>query len=132
MHRSIAILLYACTFSVLVVRPAAAANTGDRLHKVGDFLVRLPIRIPAAAVATVVGTPIAVVRKVKEEIRDTVKGGIDHPIVLLPALASLPFATLGGFWDGMAAGPYDACAYSNKPFSKESFSLGKEMYDSYN
>lgn len=145
MHKSIVTLLCASTLSVLALLPAAATdpdgshgtipvdfNLKDSIHETGDFLLWLPVRAPAAAVATVVGTPIAIFRKECEEIAQTVKGGINHPMVLLPALTlGVPSAAIGAFFDGLCAGPYDACANGKHPFSKEAFSLGEEMYDSY-
>ena len=83
-------------------------------------------RVPSFVVATICGTPIAIVRRVVDNTVDAVKCARERPLLFVPAMAiGVPACAMGGLWDGLVTGPVDAWEYSaDQPFSKQAFSLG--------
>ncbi|MBI4532605.1 MAG: hypothetical protein HY711_01555 [Candidatus Melainabacteria bacterium] len=95
-----------------------------------DSGVQLPHRLAAFVAGVVIGTPIAIVRKSYQQTitatRDIV-GESTNPLFVLPAGAlSLPYAVLGGTFEGAYTGLLNAWVNSaDDPFGKDSFSLGE-------
>jgi hypothetical protein len=91
----------------------------------------VPKRTLGFFAGAVVGTPVCVVRKFKdEEINGTrgIAGDTSNPLLLIPAGAFwLPLALL---YTGMEAPAYAIknSWMADKPFSKEQFSLGSEQF----
>ena len=107
--------------------PPAKTSASAAPHK--EFWTHLPKRLVFCVVGTAVGTPIAVVRCTKREIKRRTKeaydlGGVPKPLGYLSAgLFGIP----SGLFCGPIIGAGDAVADSltNDPFSKGSFSLEK-------
>lgn len=92
--------------------------------------VNVPLRLASFAAGAVAGTPIAVVRKCKEEmINATVISAEDskNPLRLtLAGIMGVPFGLWSGIFDGAYSGLKTSLIYSGeKPFSKDTFSLGE-------
>lgn len=90
----------------------------------------IPVRLVAFATGAVIGTPIAVVRKVAEN-ATTMSGeatGHTDNILLrgVAGIVCMPFAVFKGGLEGGVMGTENSWKNSSeKPFSAESFSLGE-------
>ena len=126
MSRNLASLLLASTIAFTTFLPAHADDSAKGV-------AMIPVRLVAFAVGAVVGTPIAVVRKVCENtttMSGDLSGKSDNPAVRgASALVTLPFALFKGGLEGAYYGTANSWTNSSeKPFSADSFSLG-EMKD---
>lgn len=87
-------------------------------------------RLASFTTGVIVGTPIAIFRKSVECTASDTKelvGESKNPIFLVPAgMLSLPWGVFSGSVEGLYAGIADSWVYADdKPFSKDSFSLGE-------
>lgn len=96
-----------------------------------SFVENLPGRLASFAVATAVGTPIALTRCTHRELIKQTKeaytlGGMPKPMGwVTAALFGVPSGVLCGVWYGLSDGVADSWVGSEQPFSKDSFSLDK-------
>jgi hypothetical protein len=99
----------------------------------GSKIARLPLAAASFVVGSVVGTPIAMARHSADEIDHAAKGmtqGMHHPwFIPFFSIVGPTALALGGL-GGALEGPWYAIENSganciDKPFSKESFSLGE-------
>jgi hypothetical protein len=126
MFRNLAPMLAVC-IALAGFLPAKADDSSAK------GVAMIPVRLVAFATGAVIGTPIAVVRKVAENtvtMSGQATGKTDN--VLLRGVAGvvvLPFALFKGGIEGGYLGTANSWENSSeKPFSAESFSLG-EMKD---
>lgn len=110
--------------SCLTALPARADDGG--LHGI----MMIPVRLVAFGAGAVVGTPIAIVRKIAENDKDmanSAAGDDANPLLKGGAmLVTLPFAVFKGGLEGAYWGVSNSWTNSSeKPFSGESFSLGE-------
>ncbi|MBX9690482.1 MAG: hypothetical protein K2X27_27450 [Candidatus Obscuribacterales bacterium] len=121
MSRNLAPLLAVC----ITLAGLLPAKADDSLKGVA----MIPVRLLAFATGAVVGTPIAVVRKTASnttEMSGELSGKSDNPLLRGgSALVILPFAVFKGGLEGLYMGTANSWKNSSeKPFSKDSFSLG--------
>jgi hypothetical protein len=111
---------------------AAAPAKAAKPAKQGSFTGRFVKSIVPFTTGVVIGTPIAVVR---HSYQDTVEGNRDllgqsknfftYLFFPLATTVSLPFGCFSGALEGAFYGPWNSAKYADeKPYSKESFSLG--------
>jgi hypothetical protein len=111
--------------SILIgaLQPAYADEGGMK----GVFMV--PVKIIAFGTGAVLGTPVAVVRKVSSNTKSAVEsaGKTENPVFKgLAYLVALPVGLLKGGIEGAYWGTANAYKHSgDNPFSKDSFSLGE-------
>ena len=94
-----------------------------------------PVRALALSSGLVVGTPIAVVRRVSVRcieytgnMADKIGGKNNLPPVLFASVLGVPFGLASGSAEGVFYGGKNAISNCvEHPFSKESFSLGNEI-----
>ena len=108
--------------------PPSSPSSGN--GGVKELLSGLPKRLPAFLAGAIVGTPIAIVRLSKRETIAATKelsGETSNPLIVLPcASLGLPAGIISGCFQGVLYGPINGWKYSDdKPYSKESFSLGE-------
>jgi hypothetical protein len=92
-----------------------------------------PVKALAVGAGLVVGTPVAVVRQTAErsmgitgDFADKIGGKDSLPPVLFASVLGVPFGLLVGSAEGVYFGGKNAIQHGvEKPFSKESFSLGE-------
>jgi len=109
--------------------PASADESKEMLKNVGMF----PVRTLALGAGLLVGTPIAISRRTADRCSEYTGnfadkiGGKDHlPPVLFASVLGVPFGVIAGTSEGVYLGGKNAIANCvEKPFSKESFSLGE-------
>ena len=108
-------------------------QTRSDLNHIGAFIRQAPLRAPGFSAGVLVGTPIAILRQCSGNVLNATRGQWEsnkNPILLVPALClGVPGGVLSGFLDGVWVGPANAWVNADKPFSKESFSLGEMIYD---
>ncbi|HNB24505.1 MAG TPA: hypothetical protein PKZ32_18945 [Candidatus Melainabacteria bacterium] len=120
--------LVAATLSVLALSAAtvAPAFAGDDNPVVKALM--LPVKVVAFGTTAVVGTPVAVVRmsaKNSCESTKSIAGDKGNPLVTgMAALAGVPFGIFTGTLEGSYYGMKNAAMNTDKPFSKDAFSLG--------
>ncbi|HEY9867571.1 MAG TPA: hypothetical protein V6D08_00065 [Candidatus Obscuribacterales bacterium] len=110
----------------LLCASAARADGGEAARKAA----MVPVRLAAFATGVVFGTPIAIVRKIAENTADATKsaaGGSDNKLKLAAgSLVGLPVGIFTGSLEGAWLGWSNSWEHSSeKPFGKESFSLGE-------
>ena len=125
MSRNLAPILAAC-IALTGFLPARADNSVNGV-------MMIPVRLVAFATGAVIGTPVAVVRKVAENTTTMSKqasGKSDNFFIRgTAAIVVLPFAVFKGGLEGGYLGTANSWKNSSeKPFSAESLSLG-EMKD---
>lgn len=102
-----------------------------QFEKIGNFGKSLPKRLPPTLICAVGGTPVAFVKHTimatKEGVKDIV-GESKFPLFVAPAVCvSFPYGLCAGVLSGPVVGLANGWKYSDdKPFSKESFSLGSD------
>ena len=118
-----------------------AANSGKQqtssnsnpVERVGKAIIKLPIAATSFVVASVVGTPIAMVRQTASEVSSVSKQSyegmhspFEAPLVLVLGGPAIVTSALGGFFcTGPVSGVQNSLSNSmKKPFSKDAFSLG--------
>ena len=111
---------------------APSSSKSSVFNRIGKIVARAPKAAASFVVGSVVGAPISAVRHSTQEVKlaakETVQG-LKDPITAPFFLVVGPEALLLGSLSGAVVGPYDAIETSavnsfDKPFSKESFSLG--------
>jgi hypothetical protein len=108
------------------------SNKQTVFDRMGKFVSKVPKAAASFVVGSVGGIPISVVRHSASEMKLAAKEmghGIKDPLTAPFYLILGPEAFVLGSMSGVVVGPYDAIETSavncwNKPFSKESFSLG--------
>lgn len=123
MSRNLASLLLATTIAFTSFLPAKADDSSKGV-------AMIPVRLVAFATGAVVGTPIAVVRKVCENtttMSGDLSGKSDNALLRgTCAVVTLPFAVFKGGLEGAYYGTANSWTNSSeKPFSADSFSLGE-------
>lgn len=119
-----------CSLAVMAgfTAPAKAADSDSICDKFG-CVAMAPFKAAALLPGIVIGTPIAVTRKVAEESMDATKKvahDSSNPAFLLAAgIVGLPIGMFVGGVEGLYYGPANAFTNHDKPFSKEAFSLGE-------
>jgi hypothetical protein len=121
----------------LASAPASLASPSS--HDIGETAAKLPKATASFIVGSIVGTPISMARHAADQVRkgaNDIKDGLHNPysapIVLILGVPALTAGALGGL---VVQGPYSAIYNSwtnamDKPFSKESFTLG-DLGDDY-
>jgi hypothetical protein len=105
---------------------------GKSIEKKGwPRVAAIPKMAAGILVGTLVGTPIAAIRKSKSEDLEAMHylaGDTEQKVVLVPAAAFwLPFAIITGVIESPVYGLMDSVKNYDKPFSKEQFSLGEKL-----
>lgn len=109
------------------VLPACADDNKEMMHNAAMF----PVRALGMGTALVVGTPIAVTRRVSNRVigitsdfADKIGGKDNFPPVAGAAILGVPFGIIVGTGEGLYYGGKNAISHSvEKPFSSASFSL---------
>lgn len=117
----IASLILIIVFSALVLKPAFSDSD------IKKEVCKLPLTATSVAASTVVGTPIAIVRKTGSQYVGCVKEfkKDSNTYKFWGALYSVPVAIVAGPIKGTICGAKNAVRYSiDKPFSRDAFSLG--------
>lgn len=122
-----ALTLLAVSFASLA--PARADEPKEMLKNTAMF----PVKALAVSAGLVFGTPVAVVRQTTERSKgitsafaDEIGGKDSLPPVLFASLLGVPFGVLVGTGEGVYFGGKNAIEHGvEKPFSKDSFSLGE-------
>jgi hypothetical protein len=121
MNKIFIVSLSFIVFSALTIK-LAFANTD-----VPKTVCKVSASVSSIAAGTVVGTPIAIVRKTGSEYIGCVKEfkKDSNTYKFWGAAYSAPVAVVSGLIKGTVYGAKNAVHYSfNKPFGKEAFSLG--------
>ena len=122
--RKFATSLLSALMLTMTIQPAFSADAGE----IGKQALKLPLTMASFAVGTVVGTPIAVVRKVAGDTMDThqqIAGDKGAAMCAVGCLFCLPVGLFTGSLEGLWLGPKNALYHSGEtPFGKECFSLG--------
>lgn len=126
MSRNLAPLLAFC-LALSGLLPACADDSAKGV-------AMIPVRLVAFATGAVIGTPIAILRKTAENtsgMSGQLAGDDGNPALRgAAALVVLPFAVFKGGLEGAYYGTANSWANSSeKPFSKDSFSLGEMTGD---
>jgi hypothetical protein len=111
------------------VKPAKTAKTAKTASSKSGGTAAGPARFASFVVGSVVGTPVAMVRKTKQEIITATKdlvGDTNNKFLLgAGGILGVPAGIVSGFFEGPVYGVVDAWKGSaDEPFSAESFSLG--------
>lgn len=112
--------------------PASAENDFGGMAK---STAMFPVRTVALGAGLVVGTPVAVVRRVSNRcieytsnFADKIGGKDNLPPVLFASMMGVPFGIISGSAEGVYFGGKNAISNCvEHPFSKDSFSLGNEL-----
>ena len=131
MKKSTFSALAAVAFTIGSVLPACADEPMSMLKNTAMF----PVRALGVGSGIVVGTPVAVTRRVSnrcigytQTFADKIGGKDSLPPVLFASVLGVPFGVLAGSAEGVYFGGKNGIVHgSEKPFSKESFSLGEEL-----
>ncbi|HEY9787836.1 MAG TPA: hypothetical protein V6D17_20785 [Candidatus Obscuribacterales bacterium] len=122
MRKVLAATLCSLALTTAGVAPAFAEGDG-----VASVVVGYPLRAASIATTTVLGTPIALFRSMKHDTCEMTKAmaGDDQNAVLIgfSALAGVPLGMVTGTYKGLTRGVGNAIVHSDKPFSKDQFSL---------
>ncbi|MCA9803907.1 MAG: hypothetical protein KC777_18180 [Cyanobacteria bacterium HKST-UBA02] len=120
------VLLSIASVAVLAAAAPAPAHADS-----GDFLssaVKFPVALLSFTAGTVIGTPIAVLRKTASNTKETaeqVSGDGGAVKTAAGYLVGLPVGIFKGTIEGLWLGPKNAAMNaSESPFSKDGFSLG--------
>jgi len=117
------------------------SSSGGYFERLGKNTVKLPVATVSFVVGTVVGTPVSIARHSVNEVHNAGKGiydGLHNPFSApLVLVLGGPAILAGAFGGAVCLGPWTAMENSwanamDKPFSKDSFSLGaldKEVQD---
>lgn len=125
MKKSMVSLVSALAIMATVHGPARA-DAGEAM----EMVVKVPVALTAFTLGTIIGTPIAVLRKTFSNTVETtnqVAGEDGNPIAKAGgALIGLPVGIFTGSLEGLYLGPKNAVVGSggDQPFSSETFSLG--------
>jgi hypothetical protein len=111
-----------------------AADKSDGLQTAVDGALMVT-RVGGIAAGTIVGTPVACVRETWKfytqwtpELADKLGGKDCGPSCAIVSVASLPAAMIWGTVNGAYVGTKNGVTHGfNEPFTRESFSLGKEL-----
>lgn len=123
------------TLVTLAIGSSLPALADDDYKGMAKNTAMFPVRTLALGSGVVVGTPIAVTRRVSnrcigytQTFADQI-GGKEHlPPVLFASVLGVPFGLLAGSAEGVYFGGKNAISNCvEHPFSKESFSLGDEL-----
>lgn len=105
--------------------PASAAEEGGVL----SVIVGMPLKAASVATTLVVGTPIAVARKIGNNTCDMTKavaGDDSNPLMTgAVGLFVAPVGVIAGTAEGGFYGVKNSMVHVDKPFSKDQFSLGE-------
>ncbi|HEY9786471.1 MAG TPA: hypothetical protein V6D17_13775 [Candidatus Obscuribacterales bacterium] len=125
MNKILAAALCSLAVTTSVYLPASAKDIGETAKAV--FMV--PVKLVSFSAGALVGTPIAVVRMTsKNTVQATkdISGKDANPIkVGFASLLGLPIGVVTGTVEGGYYGMENAAIHTDKPFSKEQFSLGE-------
>lgn len=123
MKKFVAASLSVFALSTASVVPAFA---GDDSPVMKAFM--LPVKVVAFGTTAVVGTPVAVVRMTAKnscESTKSIAGDKGNPLMTgMAALAGVPFGIFTGTLEGGYYGMKNAAMNTDKPFSKDAFSMG--------
>ena len=111
---------------------APSSSKPSVFNRIGKIVAKAPRAAASFVAGSVVGMPISAVRHSADEVKLAAKEtvhGLKDPLTAPFFLIVGPEALLLGSLSGAVVGPYDAIETSavnsfDKPFSKESFSLG--------
>lgn len=111
------------TPATTAAKPAAKTSGG------GGGIFSLPAHVASFAVGTLVGIPVSMFRKSKQETINATKdlvGDNDNKFLIGAAsVLGVPAGILSGTMQGVGYGMYNAWAgTADEPFSEEAFSLG--------
>lgn len=114
---------------ILAVCIALAGFLPAKADDSAKGVMMIPVRLVAFATGAVIGTPIAIVRKVAENTTNMsgqASGKSDNPLLRgVAAVFIFPFAVFKGGLEGGYLGTANSWKNSSdKPFSADSFSLG--------
>ncbi len=131
MKKSTLSALAAAAVTIGSVLPACADEPKDMLKNTAMF----PVKALAISTGMVVGTPVAVTRRVSnrcieytQTFADKIGGKDSLPPVLFASVLGVPFGVIAGSAEGIYFGGKNSIVHgSDKPFSKESFSLGESL-----
>jgi len=123
--------LAAAAFTIGSVLPASADEPMGMLKNTAMF----PVRALGVGAGMVVGTPVAVTRRVSNRcigytgtFADKIGGKDSLPPVLFASVLGVPFGMIAGSAEGVYFGGKNGIVHgAQKPFSIESFSLGEEL-----
>jgi hypothetical protein len=112
--------------------PASAENDFGGMAK---STAMFPVRTAALGAGLVVGTPVAILRRVSNRcteytgnFADKIGGKDNLPPVLFASILGVPFGLVSGTAEGVYFGGKNAISNCvEHPFSKDSFSLGDEL-----
>lgn len=129
MKKSLVSSLTVVSVSLMSLLPAGAEEPKEMVKNSAMF----PVKALAVGAGLVVGTPVAVVRQTAErsigitgDFADKIGGKDSLPPVLFASVLAVPFGLLVGSAEGIYFGGKNAIQHGvEKPFSKESFSLGE-------
>ncbi len=135
MKISITYLALACCFTASIApvfADDAAAATSDPSRKItSSSKASVPARILGAIVGTVVGTPVCMVRRTIWDTKDGIRGIVGETDNKLAIYSAGAFWFPFGMTSGVLSGPFYSFKHSmcntDKPFSKEQFSLGDQV-----
>ncbi len=125
MKKSLVSLTCALAVSLAAQIPASA-DAGDAM----ETAVKVPVAVTAFTAGTIIGTPIAVLRKFfgnTVETTNQVAGEDSNPVFKMGgALVGLPVGLFTGTLEGLYLGPKNAVVGSggDQPFGADTFSLG--------
>jgi len=110
-------------------RNAPATNSATKAPEKKPFsLGRLPAYVAGIATGAFVGMPISAVRRFAWEEKQGIQGLVGdskNKVAIYSAGAFwLPFSALLGACEAPVMGPVNSLRYSDRPFSKDQFSLG--------
>ncbi|MBZ0187585.1 MAG: hypothetical protein K8F91_15160 [Candidatus Obscuribacterales bacterium] len=122
--RKVLLSVASVTLLTTVMPTPAHADAGEFLGKVA----KVPIALLSFTAGTVIGTPIAVLRKTASNTKETADdvGGDGGPAKsAFGYMVGLPVGIFKGTLEGLYLGPKNAAMNaSESPFNKDSFSLG--------
>jgi hypothetical protein len=124
-------LLLAALSLVIAGSASVGAARADDGKEMMTNTAMLPVRTLAVGTAFVVGTPIAVFKRCAfrsinytNTFADNIGGHDNLPPVLFASVMGVPFGMIAGGAEGVMLGGKNALTGVEKPFSKESFSMG--------
>ncbi|MBI1271087.1 hypothetical protein GC174_11710 [bacterium] len=126
MKKSLVSLMCAAAVAVSLQSPARA-DAGEAM----ETAVKVPVALTAFTLGTIIGTPVAVLRKSftnSMETTNQVAGEDSNPVFKMGgALIGVPIGIFTGSLEGLYLGPKNAVVGSggDQPFSADTFSLGE-------
>lgn len=122
--------LACCCLASACPAVADAATNPPTSPKSSSSKASIPTRILGAVVGAFVGTPICFVRRSISDEKEGIRGIIgdtDNKVALVSAGAFwLPLGVATGFLEAPCYSFKHSMCHTDKPFSKEQFSLGNE------